>query len=80
LTGSSDTAYQQLGVLHDPADSASAAQPPIVQQGARALGKEPVVVEARVPEEFAQSRLTRLGDWTGQGNASSNAWLDCEMG
>jgi putative tryptophan/tyrosine transport system substrate-binding protein len=53
---------RRLGVLHNPNDLASAAQLPFVQQGARVLGKELMVVEARAPQEFAAA-FDKLVAW-----------------
>jgi putative ABC transport system substrate-binding protein len=53
---------RRVGVLHNPGDSASALQLPVVQQGVRALSKELMVVEARAPEEFAAA-LAKLAAW-----------------
>ena len=53
---------KRIGVLHNPSDSGSATQLPSVQQGARALGKELMVAEARAPEEFAAA-FAKLAAW-----------------
>ncbi|MBI3372070.1 MAG: ABC transporter substrate-binding protein [Betaproteobacteria bacterium] len=53
---------RRVGVLHNPGDSASAAQLPFVRQGVRAFSKELMVVEARAPEEFATA-LAKLAAW-----------------
>lgn len=53
---------RRVGVLHNPDDSASAAQLPIVTGAVRALAKELMVVEARAPEEFAAA-FAKLAEW-----------------
>jgi putative ABC transport system substrate-binding protein len=53
---------RRIGVLQNPADSASGLQLSFAQQGARALGKELMVVEARAPEEFSDA-FARLAAW-----------------
>ena len=53
---------KRVGVLLNPGDPASAMQLPSLQQGALALGKELMVVEARTPEEFATA-LDKLAKW-----------------
>ena len=53
---------RRFGVIHNPGDTSSVAQLPFIQQGARALGKEMMVVEARAPEEFAAA-LAKLAAW-----------------
>jgi putative ABC transport system substrate-binding protein len=53
---------RRIGVLQNPEDAASGLQLSFAQQGARALGKELMVVEARVPEEFSGA-FARLAAW-----------------
>jgi len=53
---------RRIGVLQNPADSASGLQLSFAQKGARALGKELMVVEARAPEEFSDA-FARLAAW-----------------
>lgn len=53
---------RRVGVLHNPGDSASTAQLPIVAGSIRALGKELMVVEARSPEQFAAA-FAKLAEW-----------------
>ena len=53
---------RRIGVLQNPADSASGLQLSFAQQGARTLGKELMVVEARAPAEFAAA-FAKLAAW-----------------
>jgi putative ABC transport system substrate-binding protein len=53
---------RRVGVLHNPGDSASIAQLPIVVGSIRALGKELMVVEARAAVEFAAA-FAKLAEW-----------------
>lgn len=53
---------KRVGVLHNPSDSASTAQLPIVVGSIRALGKELMVVEARAAVEFAAA-FAKLAEW-----------------
>ena len=53
---------RRVGVLHNPGDSASAAQLPFVTQSARTLGKDFLVVEARSRQEFAAA-FAKLAAW-----------------
>jgi putative ABC transport system substrate-binding protein len=52
----------RIGVLHNPADSASAAQLRTVSEAVRRSGKELMVVEARESEEFS-AVFARLAAW-----------------
>ena len=65
---------RRIGVLQNPVDSASGPQLSSVQQGARALGKELMVVEARAPEEFSDA-FAKLAAW----HANALVILDCSL-
>jgi putative ABC transport system substrate-binding protein len=62
ILGETFPKIRRVGVLHNPGDRASVANIAFVQKGVQALGKELMVVEARVPEEF-EAALSRLVAW-----------------
>jgi putative ABC transport system substrate-binding protein len=67
---------RRIGVLHNPLDSSNAAQLPYMQKGAKALGKELMIVGARTLEEFAAA-FAQLKGWRAQAllNAESTLFL-----
>src|SRR5215510_13754510 len=69
-------AVQRIGVLLNPLDSSNAAQLVFIQRGARRIGKELMIVEARTAEEFATA-FGRLKEWRADAllNAESTLFL-----
>ena len=53
---------KRVGVLHNPADTASIAQLSVVSESLHALGKEMLVIEASAPKQIAPA-LARLAAW-----------------
>jgi putative ABC transport system substrate-binding protein len=56
---------QRIGALHNPLDSAGAAQLLYMQSGAQRLGKDVMIVGARAPEEYAAA-FAELRKWQAQ--------------
>lgn len=67
---------ERIAILHNPLDSSNAAQLPYMQDGARRMGKEVMVIGVRTPEEFAAA-FSQFKHWGAQAllNAESTLFL-----
>jgi putative ABC transport system substrate-binding protein len=67
---------RRIGVLHNPLDSSNAAQLPHMQEGARRLGLEVMIVGVRNPDDFAAA-FAQLKKWGAEAllNAESTLFL-----
>jgi putative ABC transport system substrate-binding protein len=65
---------RRIGVLHNPLDSSNTAQLPYIREGAKAFGKEVMIVGATRPEEFAAA-FAQLKKWRAEALLNAESTL-----